>query len=470
MMTNSYLFVFLSRFFLIAFTCIFISCNSLRKTPSMTATEIQLTSDRKGHTLHNTQVFSPDDTWIVYDSRNIDSAIASTNTISMVNVDTKEIKKLYETESPTQYGPGVGAATFSPTEDKIIFIHGVRNSSKDKPYGITRRTGVGISVLNPFQPYFMDARDITPPFTPGALRGGTHAHSWSGDGKWISFTYNDYIIEKLSIIDSSIVDRRTVGVMIPKKVSIEDDGTNENNSGEMFSVVVAEITEKPTWGTDEIDRAFDEGWIGKNGYQKLDGTRQEKAIAFQGDTRNREGKTITELFVLELPFDLKVAQPNKRLEGTVNTRPNVPKGVVQRRVTYSKKGVLGPRHWLRTTADGGLIAFLSEDDSGYVQIYAISPQGGESTQLTKNHSSVQGSFHFSPDGRYIAYPADDDLFVTNILTGKTDRLTNLKLSNTRPIGAPVWSNQGDKIAYNRYVKSGNDEFLQIFVLHLKNHL
>ena len=174
--------------------------------------------------------------------------------------------------------------------------------------------------------------------------------------------------------------------------------------------------------------------------------------------------------MLELPFDLKVAQPNKPLGGTVNTRPNVPKGVVQRRVTYSKKGVLGPRHWLRTTADGGLIAFLSKDDSGYVQIYAISPQGGESTQLTKNHSSVQGSFHFSPDGRYIAYPADDDLFVTNILTGKTDRLTNLKLSNTRPIGAPVWSNQGDKIAYNRYVKSGNDEFLQIFVLHLKNHL
>ena len=40
-------------------------------------------------------------------------------------------------------------------------------------------------------PIFIDARDVTAPFTPGALRGGTHAHAWSGDGKWISFTYQD---------------------------------------------------------------------------------------------------------------------------------------------------------------------------------------------------------------------------------------------------------------------------------------
>ncbi len=32
---------------------------------------------------------------------------------------------------------------------------------------------------------------------PGALRGGTHRHEWSGDGKWIGFTYNDAILKAL---------------------------------------------------------------------------------------------------------------------------------------------------------------------------------------------------------------------------------------------------------------------------------
>lgn len=433
----------------------------------MKSTEIQITSDSQGHTLHNTQVFSPDDKWIVYDSRNKDSEIGSTKTINMVNVETKEIKQLYQTDSPTQYGPGVGAATFSPTQDKIIFIHGVRNISKEKPYGLTRRTGVSIAVRHPFQPHFMDARDIVPPFTPGALRGGTHAHSWSGDGKWISFTYNDYIIEQLSKTDSSIHDLRSIGVMVPQKVWVKEDGTNENNSGDMFSILVAEVVDNPIWGSNEIDKAFDEGWIGKNGYLKADGIRQEKAIAFQGNTRNEVGQSITEVFVLDLPSDLKKTRLNKPLEGTINTRPNVPRGVVQRRITYSESGIVGPRHWLRTTPDGSLIAYLSKDDAGSIQIYAVSPQGGTSMRLTNHIFSVQGPFNFSPNGKYIAYIADNDIFVMNLLDKKSYRLTNLKTNNHELVGAPIWSNKGDKIAYNRYVESGSNSFLQIFLLHLK---
>jgi hypothetical protein len=465
---NFYLFGSLSRYSSIAFLCIIISCSPFEKKHSMKSTEMQLTSDGQGHTLHNTQVFSPDDKWIVYDSRNKDSEIGSTETINMVNVETKEIKQLYQTESPTPYGPGVGAATFSPTQDKIIFIHGVRNISKEKPYSLTRRTGVSISIQDPLQPHFMDARDILPPFTPGALRGGTHAHSWSGDGRWISFTYNDYIIEQLSTTDSSIHDLRTIGVMVPRKVWVEGDSTNENNSGDMFSIIVAEVVESPIWGSDEIDKAFDEGWIGKNGYKRADGTWQEKAIAFQGNTRNQDGQSITEVFVLDLPSDLTIARPNKPLEGTINTRPNVPADVIQRRITYSENGISEPRHWLRTTSDGSLIAYLAKDDSGYIQIYAVSPQGGGiPTQLTNHTFSVQGPFNFSPDGKYITYPADNDIFVTNMLSKKSYRLTNLKSSNSEPVGAPVWSNKGDKIAYNRYVKSGDNNFLQIFLLGFK---
>lgn len=68
--------------------------------------------DSGGHTINNTQCFSPDDQWIVYDTRNNDTMIASTGDISMVNTQTGVIRKLYHTKHQTQW-PGVGAATFS---------------------------------------------------------------------------------------------------------------------------------------------------------------------------------------------------------------------------------------------------------------------------------------------------------------------------------------------------------------------
>src|SRR5690554_1493053 len=120
-----------------------LACSS-SNPPGIKFGETQLTFDNKGHTIHNTQVFSPDDQWIVYDTRNADTLIGSTACIELVNVETQEIKTLYRTENHSQYGPGVGAATFSPVDDRVIFIHGIRNAGENNPYGITRRTGVSI--------------------------------------------------------------------------------------------------------------------------------------------------------------------------------------------------------------------------------------------------------------------------------------------------------------------------------------
>lgn len=128
----------------------------------------------------------------------------------------------------------------------------------------------------------MDSRDIQAPYTPGALRGGTHAHTWSGDGQWISFTYNDYVLEQLPKTDSSILDLRTVGVMVPQAVEVKTDTDSlENFSGKMFSVVAAEVVNNPRCGSDEIDKAFDETWIGKNGYINRLGNRQKKRLLFR---------------------------------------------------------------------------------------------------------------------------------------------------------------------------------------------
>ncbi|GEO04427.1 biopolymer transporter Tol [Adhaeribacter aerolatus] len=434
---------------------------------SLSLPEHQLTYQPYGHTLHHTQCFSPDDQWLVFDTRNDDTQILSTGSIRVVNVQTGEVRELYQVPNQTDYGPGVGAATFSPKSNQVIFIHGIRNASQNQPYSFTRRTGVSVWVDKPQEPIFMDARHILPPFTPGALRGGTHAHSWSGDGAWISFTYNDYILEQLSKTDPSKQDLRTVGVMMPgKKVLVPDDETLENHSGEMFSVVVTQVQENPTPGSDEIDKAFDETWIGRHGYQKPDGTRQQRAIAFQGSVRDESGELKTEIFVVDLPADITQANPGKPLEGTLTTRPNVPAGVSQRRITFTKKGVREPRHWLRTTPDGCNIGFLAPDVKGLTQIFRVSPIGGKIKQVTFNSFPVQGQFNFSPKQPLVAYAADNSIYITHLESGTSTRLTEPRPEAEKPIGAPVWSNNGKLLAYNRYVGDGAERFLQIFLLDL----
>ncbi|RZL18642.1 MAG: DUF3748 domain-containing protein, partial [Pedobacter sp.] len=246
----------------------------------MKYTEYQLTSDHKGHLLNPRQIFSPDGKWIVYDTRNDGTQIGSTPTIEMVHIETGEVREVYRTSNQTEHGPGVGAASFSPVAEQVIFIHGIRNADAGRPYGFTRRTGVMVNLSSPGVPVFMDARQITAPFTPGALRGGTHAHGWSPDGKYISFTYNDYVLEQRSAKQPDVQDLRMVGIMFPKKVEVLDSHDLENHDGEMFSVIISDVTERPAPGSDEIDKAFDESWIGEDGYTKPNGEQQKRAIAF----------------------------------------------------------------------------------------------------------------------------------------------------------------------------------------------
>ena len=426
--------------------------------------EKQLTTDPKGHFLNTNQCFSADGKWLVYDTRNDDSKIGSTGSIEMVNVVTGEMKQLYHTKNQTEYGPGLGAVSFSPAANRVIFIHGIRNANEKNPYGFTRRTGVAIDVNNPGVPIFMDARDIIAPYTSGALRGGTHAHSWSGDGQRLSFTYNDEVIAQLSKTNPDVQDLRTVGVMFPGKVKVTDDANGENNSGEMSSVVVTKVIENPIAGSDDIDKAFDECWIGKKGYQKADGNWQGRAIAFQGNVKDETGQTKTEIFVVDLPADLTEANPGEALAGTANRRPDVPRGVKQRRITFTRKGVQGPRHWLRSSPDGTHIAFLSKDPSGFINAFVVSPNGGRVKQVSFHLFDIQSGLNFSPDGQYISYVAQNAIYITELSTGESKQLTENSSDDSRPVSAVIWSPDGKTMAYNRYVKDAGGNYLQIFLL------
>jgi len=428
--------------------------------------EKQITRNRGGHILTNTGVWSPDGRWIVYDIRS-DAAgeMFDGRRIEMVNVDTGEVRVLYE----SRHGAHCGVATFSPTEHKVAFILGPENPTSDWSYGPSRRQGIIVDAAKPSVIQLMDARDLTAPFTPGALRGGSHVHVFDGVGMWVGFTYEDQVLSAFSKeTPEQEVNLRNVGVSIPGLPVRVKNTHPRNHNGEYFSVLATRTTANPKPGSDEIKRAFEDAWVGTNGYVRADGSRQEHALAFQGHVVSVTGETISEAFIVDLPEDVTVAGDGP-LQGTATRRPFPPKGTVQRRLTFTSErrhpGLQGPRHWLRSAPDGSQIGFLMKDESGIVQFWTVSPNGGAPRQITRNPWPAASAFSWSPHGRLVAFVMDNSVCVTDVSSGQTRRLTPRSEDALAPRPeACVFSPDGTQIAYVRRVPEDDTTFNQVFTV------
>ncbi|MEO8271432.1 MAG: DUF3748 domain-containing protein, partial [Aureliella sp.] len=395
--------------------------------------ECQITSDSNNHILTNANVWSNDGKWIYYDVRSDPAGnLFDGSRIERVHVASGTVETVYE----SQRDACVGVATASPATDRIVFIHGPEDPTPDWNYNAWHRRGVIIDGVANDNLINIDARDVMPPFTPGALRGGSHVHTFSADGQWIAFTYEDHVLAQLdAFAEREATDHernsRQIGVSVPAVFLpgnrvVVDNRHPRNHSGSYFSVVVSNTVDQPNPGSDQICRACEEAWVGTAGYLRVDGQRQRRALAFQGEVVALDGQHLNEVFLLDLPDDLTRAGDGP-LEGTETTRPRPPYGVVQRRLTFTVArkypGIQGPRHWLRSSPDGSRIAFLMRDDLGVVQLWTVGPGGDHVTQLTRNDHEIASAFTWSPDGRWIAHVMDTSVCVTNTSTGETLRLT-----------------------------------------------
>ncbi len=438
-------------------------------------TERRLTFAPRGHMLTNTAVWSPDSRWLVFDTRSaIDGSVFDGTQIGRVDVVTGRVETLYESRA----GACCGAVTASPADDRVFFILGPERPSADWSYGPTRRQGVIVHASRPGFAAPLDARDLVAPYTPGALRGGTHVHVCHGDGTLVSSTYEDAVLEtplihassRLAVPRSRQRNMRGVAVSVcgrPVRVPATHD---RNHDGTAFTVLVTELTDDPRPGSDEISRACEEGWIGVAGYDRGDGTRQRHALAFQGTVTATTGAVYPEVFLVDLPDhprDLEI--PGARpLAGTPTTRAAPPRGLVQRRLTHtadrSHPGLSGPRHWLRSSPDGSRIACLMCDEAGVVQLFTVSPCGGEPSQLTRDPWPVASAFSWSPAGDRIAYVADGSVMTVDASTGESRRLTHPTTGPTAPRPeACVFAPDGKAIAYMRTLPTAAGALNHIFV-------
>ena len=442
----------------------------LRTMPAKDVQEHQVTRGPGQRILTNTGVWSPDGEWIVYDTRS-DPPVGDGfdgPRIELVHVRTGEVKPVYASRN----GAFCGVATFNPREPKVVFILGPEHPAPDWQYGFSRRQGVIVDTRRPGIGVNLDACDLVPPFTAGALRGGSHVHVWDAAGDWVSFTYEDQVLTAIGEeTEAHEINLRTIGVSVPGR-PVEVPRTHpRNHDGSHWTVVGARTTANARPGSDEIKKAFEEGWVGERGYLKPDGSRQRRALAFQGHVVTAKGETISEVFLADLPEDLTQVGEGP-LAGTATRRPRPPQGVTQRRLTFTADrkfpGLQGPRHWLRSSPDGARIAFLMKDDDGIVQLWTVSPNGGAPHQITRNAWSVASTFTWSPDGRFLTYVMDRSVCVTEVASGVTTRLTPA----TEPDQAPkseacVFSPDGRRIAFMRRVPSAGVSYNQICVVDWK---
>ncbi|KAA8998470.1 DUF3748 domain-containing protein [Affinibrenneria salicis] len=419
--------------------------------------EIRLTFNATGSQITNTSIWSMDSEWLVYDVRPAGSSFTGL-TIERVNINSLKKEVIYRAGD----GAHVGVVTCSPAAPlRYVFIHGPENPDDDWHYDFHHRRGVIVSDERRGRAVTLDACSITAPYVDGALRGGSHVHVFSPDGRLISFTYNDHVLHQRD----PALDLRNVGVAVPlRPVSVPRRHAREYD-GSHYCVLVSRTTPQPRPGSDEINRAYEEGWVGVHGYRRADGGWQRRALAFIGDTLSSTGEKVPEVFLVDLPERLEdyAAAGDDPLAGTEATLPAPPRGVRQRRLTFTHRRrypglVSQPRHWLRASPSGREIAFLMKDDAGIVQLWTISPLGGPPRQVTRSEQSVQSAFSWHPQGGALALVCDNSIMLCDAASGALTRLTERTEIAPSP-DAVVFSPDGRYIAFMRAVDGANQVFV-----------
>ncbi len=447
----------------------------------MTVSIHQLTRGPHGHILANRACWTCDGQSLLFDTRE-DETQFTADQIERVHLD-GTVESVYASSD----GARCGVPTCSPIDDQYVFLEGpgpipdsLVDIDRNWPYTAWHRQGKIGRLAEAGKVQTLDARDIVPPFTPGALRGGTHLHVFSGDATLVASTYEDHVLAELEQTGEWRADRnrRVVAVSrVGQSVTVPRTHPR-NHDGVSFTTVVTEVHDAPRRGSDQICRACSEAWVGSAGYLRADGKPIHHALAFQGVVVDAGGHPVPELFICDLPdrFDDGL-QDDFRIVGTPRSRPGVPSGVVQRRLTYTTgrpfPGLAGPRHWAVSAPDGSRIGFFMRDADGRVAFWTISPHGGDPVRITGDAPEPTSAFSWHPDGSGVTYVADGRVQFVRLADGVCKPLTPpVAPGARRPSGhgprhhACVFSPNGKQIAFMMPAELEGHWFDQLYLVEL----
>lgn len=424
------------------------------------AVERQVTATPKNHDLDNNDNFSPNGKWLCYDTReSLAPGIDNCTSVEAVNLDTGEERILYTPKNAligTRPAPGVGAVSFHPKDDAVIFIHGpfIEELGLRGPYAKPNRQGAIVPLDGSGKLSFADFRDtaITRDTLAGAHRGGTHRHEYCADGSRIGFTYDDFLLPQYD---------RTIGCMVPSDKAPQ--------GASHYFMILVPVVPKDSAKPGEIERAWGDSWV------NADGTRR----AFIGKVRNDDGATYEQsLFVVDIPKHIDLASIDS---GGPDRFPQPPKGTKIHRLTHRwADGVV------RGAPNGKRIAYFAKDAAGQTQIFVIASDGDDRSddpmkrpfQLTWFEGGVSPYLRWHPSGdAVLCITAHNGIAALDTTHGRDfGKITWIIPDDGRPERSRlVISHDGKNIAYNQPVPMLNPDgsprrtydgkdFMQIFVL------
>lgn len=420
--------------------------NSSKKESTVFMKERQISFSAKNHVLDNNDNFSPDDKFLCYDTRGtvFNDNIGNCKTIEKIEISTGMETVLYEPESVTgeQAAPGVGAVSWHPSENKVIFIHGPLTHELEKRgyYGITNRTGVEVSADGKTVVTKVDMRDVSVERAtiPGAHRGGTHRHEYSRAGNRIGFTYDDFLLPNYD---------RTIGYM-------EANDRSPEGYTHFFAVLL-KPAEKGKSKPGGIEKAYGDSWVGAEGSMR----------AFIGKVRAENGVDYNnDLFVADIPNNVDITTA---FSGTATEYPEPPQGIKIRRLTQSGtvSGIV------RGSSDGKTIAYLDKDEAGIYQVFVVASNGSALStdpqlkpgQLS-NFSSDVSNIRWHPSGNWVFGIVNGNIAVIYSGAGEDFGKNIMLTADSETRNDLVVSTDGNMLACTMEKKGENGKiFKQIFV-------
>jgi Tol biopolymer transport system component len=104
------------------------------------------------------------------------------------------------------------------------------------------------------------------------------------------------------------------------------------------------------------------------------------------------------------------------------------------------------------------------DDDGVIQLWTVSPNGGEPTQVTRTWYDMESAFTWSPDGTHIACVTGGAVGAIEVATGRVTRHISRWPADSVPRAeACVFSPDGRRVAYVRPVPTSGTMYNQVFV-------
>lgn len=420
--------------------------------------EWQLTASPISKLLDNNDNFSRDGRFLVYDTRDtFGTGIGNGTTIMKVSVITGLENLVYA--PPSVFGarqaPGLGAASYSPVSDEIVFIHGplLSETAELGFYGATNRhggvaTGDGAGDIR-----FLDCRDVKSDVTPkGALRGGSHRHEYTANGKRVGFTYDDFLLTQYG---------RTIGFMVPS----DNAPCGASHMAALLVPVVPPASSKPG----DLERAADDSWVGAEGLMR----------AFIGNVKETDGRVISSLFVVDVPANVDITTADS---GTKTRYMAPPAGTRIRRLTSAPASGI-----VRGSLDGTRIGFFASAPDGSRQVFIVNSLGSDQAadpqmrpiQVSRIPGGTTGGLRWHPSGNSIAVQADNGVATICVKAGPD--FGKMRWLTRHGAGVPaaealVWSRDGQRLAFNRRVPThdaegklvkdaGGQDFRQIFLVN-----